>query len=99
MDIGNNLKRLRENRKMTQRQLAEHIGYTEKSVSKWENNDGLPSLDVIIRICDLFQIPLEELIYKRTSKQYLLGIDGGGTRTTAAVSDENGNVLLKPYFV
>ena len=27
--------------------------------------------------------------------KYYLGIDGGGTRTTAAVSDENGNVLFK----
>lgn len=93
MDIGNNIKYFRETQKMTQRQLAEHIGYTEKSVSKWENNDGLPSLDVIIRICDLFQIPLEELIYQKTSKLYLLGIDGGGTKTVFRLTDTSGNVI------
>ena len=29
--------------------------------------------------------------------KYYLGIDGGGTRTTAAVSDENGNIILCDY--
>lgn len=93
IDIGKNIKHFRETHKMTQRQLAEHIGYTEKSVSKWENNDGLPTLDVLTRLCNLFQISLDELIYQKISKLYLLGIDGGGTKTVFRLTDTSGKVI------
>lgn len=93
VDIGRNIKGLREEHNLTQKQLAEQIGYTEKSVSKWENNDGIPTLDVMIKLCDLFRLSLDELIYQKTSELYLLGIDGGGTKTVFRLTDNSGNVI------
>ena len=97
MDIGRNIRILREQHNFTQKQLAEQIGYTEKSVSKWENNDGLPTLDVMIKLCDLFQLSLDDLIYQKVSQMYLLGIDGGGTKTVFRLTDTSGKVMKTVY--
>lgn len=97
IDIGRNIKLLREKHNLTQKQLAEKIGYTEKSVSKWENENGLPTLDVLIKLCDLFQLSLDDLIYQKVSQMYLLGIDGGGTKTVFRLTDISGKVIKTVY--
>ena len=97
IDIGRNIKLYREQHNMTQKQLAERIGYTEKSVSKWENNDGLPTLDVLLQLCDLFELPVDNLLYQKVSQIYLLGIDGGGTKTVFRLTDLSGNVIKTVY--
>lgn len=91
--FSHNLKFYREKHKLTQKQLAEKIGYTEKSVSKWENGSGLPTLEMIAKLADLFEVSLDELVYEETSRNYLLGIDGGGTKTVFMLTDESGTVL------
>lgn len=97
LDIGNNIRLLREHYGFTQKQLAEKINYTEKSVSKWENNDGIPTLDVLIKLCSLFQVSVDELIYQKINKMYLLGIDGGGTKTAFRLTDTSGNIIKTVY--
>ena len=97
IDIGKNIKLLRDKHNLTQKQLAEQIGYTEKSISKWENGDGLPTLDVMIKLCDLFQISFDDLIYQPVAQMYLLGIDGGGTKTVFRLTDTSGNVIRTVY--
>ena len=44
---GGTIKRLREGRRLTQAQLAEKIGVTDKAVSKWENARGLPDVTLL----------------------------------------------------
>lgn len=90
LDIGRNIKILREKQNMTQKQLADQIGYTEKSVSKWEHNDGVPNVDVLVKISNLFRVSLDELVFRQISKQFLLGIDGGGTKTVFKLTDASG---------
>ena len=51
--IGLKIAYYRKLRGFTQEQLAEKIGYTEKSVSKWENGSGLPTLEMIAKLADL----------------------------------------------
>lgn len=41
------IKRLREERGLTQSQLAFHIGVSDKAVSKWETSKGLPDISLI----------------------------------------------------
>ncbi|MCL2187965.1 MAG: helix-turn-helix domain-containing protein [Defluviitaleaceae bacterium] len=43
-NIGENIKQLRAEKGVTQEQLAEHLGITYQSVSKWENNITAPDL-------------------------------------------------------
>lgn len=88
--FSDNLKYYREKRGLTQRQLAERIGYTEKSISKWESGGGLPSLLIAQQLSILLGVSLDEMLHEGTSQRYYLGIDGGGTKTIFKLTDESG---------
>ena len=59
---GTAIRNLREQRKMTQLQLAEILGVSEKTVSKWETMRGLPDITLLEPISDAFGISVPELI-------------------------------------
>ena len=44
---ASSIKRLREDRGLTQRALAESLGVTDKAVSKWESGRGLPDISLV----------------------------------------------------
>lgn len=58
--IGRLIAECRKNKKMTQAQLAEQLGVTDKSVSKWENGVCLPDVSLYRDICELLGITLNE---------------------------------------
>lgn len=91
--FSENLRYYRKKQGLTQSRLAEIIGYTEKSVSKWENSNALPPMDMCVKLAELFKISLDELMFEKTMHHYFLGIDGGGTKTAFKLADENGDVI------
>jgi N-acetylglucosamine kinase-like BadF-type ATPase len=91
--FGENLKKYRKKEGLTQKELAEKLGYTEKSVSKWESGNGLPTVEVLLMLADLFHISMDELLLEQTARHYFLGIDGGGTKTLFKLVDEQSEVL------
>ena len=60
------IKELREKNKMTQRELAEKLGVSDKSVSKWENSRGFPDITLLEPIANVFRISVTELISGNT---------------------------------
>ena len=56
------IKELREKNKMTQLQLAEKLGVTDKTISKWETAKGYPDITLLEPIADAFTISVTELI-------------------------------------
>ena len=59
------MKELREANRLEQTVLAAKLGVSKQSVSNWENNNILPSIEMLLKICDVFSI----------SADYLLGLD------------------------
>ncbi len=59
---GTTIKELREQRKMTQLQLAEVLKVSDKTVSKWETAKGYPDITLLEPIADAFGISVPELI-------------------------------------
>lgn len=59
---GAMIKRLREERKMTQNQLAEKLNISDKTVSKWENAKGYPDISLIEPIAEALGISVMELL-------------------------------------
>ena len=59
--FSTNLRRIRKSRNLTQRQLCELLGYSEKTVSKWECGTCIPDIDVLFSIANIFQISIENL--------------------------------------
>ena len=56
------IKEMREQKKMTQLQLAELLGVTDKTVSKWETGKGYPDITLLEPIADAFRISVTALI-------------------------------------
>ncbi|MCR5791348.1 MAG: helix-turn-helix domain-containing protein [Lachnospiraceae bacterium] len=71
-DIGNALKYYRELRHMTQAQLAEKLGITQRNVSYYESGERIPPADVLKKIAILFNISVDYLL---GLKKY--GLDSG----------------------
>ena len=59
--IGEKIAELRKNRKMTQEELANVIGVSSQSISKWENNTTMPDILLLPIIAEIFEVTLDEL--------------------------------------
>ena len=63
--LGQNIRRLRIERKLSQSKLAEMLGISPQAVSKWERGNALPDIDLLIPLADVFSLTLDEL-FKRS---------------------------------
>ena len=59
--IGRFIAETRKMHGLTQRELAELLGISDKSVSKWECGNGMPDISLMLPICDILKINLNEL--------------------------------------
>lgn len=60
--IGKNITRLRRLSNMTQSELAEKINYSDKSVSKWEQGNGIPDVRILLQLAELFNVSVDDLV-------------------------------------
>ena len=60
--IGNNIKRIRLERGLTQEEVAAHLGISFQSISKWERNEGYPDITMLPALARYFQITTDELL-------------------------------------
>ena len=61
MDLGSTIYRLRTAKNLSQEELAERLEVSRQSVSKWENNTATPDLEKLVKLCDIFEVSLDEL--------------------------------------
>ena len=61
-DIGAFIARKRKEKNLTQEQLAERLGISNKTVSKWENGKCMPDYSIIEALCKELDISLSELL-------------------------------------
>lgn len=62
MNLSKNLYYLRKRDKITQEELAERLGVSRQSVSKWETGEAYPEMEKLVALCDLYRITLDELV-------------------------------------
>lgn len=60
--VGNYILKKRKDLGMTQKELAELVEVTDKSVSKWERGNGLPDVSRLKPLCDALKITMNELV-------------------------------------
>lgn len=60
--IGSYIARKRREQNLTQEQLAEQLGISNKTVSKWENGKCMPDYGIIQKLCDALHVTLPELM-------------------------------------
>lgn len=62
MDLGTRISCLRAAHNLSQGDLAEALGVSRQSVSKWETGASVPDLDKLVKLAKLFEISLDELV-------------------------------------
>jgi len=75
--LGENIRRLRQERGMCQEELGRRVGASKQSVSNWENGNIMPSIDLLLRLADFFGV----------STDYLLGRESFRTLDASGLSD------------
>lgn len=79
--IGKFIAECRKNKKLTQAQLAEQLGITDRAVSKWETGKSMPDASIMLDLCNILGISVNELLcgeviemenYSRKAEEQLL---------------------------
>lgn len=60
--IGNFIKELRKEQKLTQEELAEKFNVARRTVSRWETGSNMPDLDILIEMADFYNVDLREIL-------------------------------------
>ena len=60
--ISHNLIELRKQNKLTQMELAEKLNFSNKSISKWESGEAIPSVEVLQKLANLFGVTLDYFV-------------------------------------
>lgn len=60
--IGRFISECRKKKNITQAQLAEKLGITDRAVSKWENGKSLPDSSIMLDLCELLDITVNDLL-------------------------------------
>ena len=86
-EFGNRLYKLRRKAGLSQAQLGEKVGLSNKAVSKWENGLAKPGLDIVRKLADVLSVTVEDLLYSPAdAKQVVKIVITGGPcagKTTA----------------
>lgn len=69
MDFGDKLKQYRLKEGLSQEQLAEKIGVSRQAITKWETKRGLPDVENMIILAEIFKLTLDELVLEEVKKQ------------------------------
>ena len=105
---GITIKELREKSRMTQLQLAEKLGVSDKTVSKWETGRGYPDITLLAPIAEVFRISVTELISGNAihntnisanmlrSKFYVCPVCGNIIHSMGEAAVQCHGILLKP---
>lgn len=68
MSLSKNLKKIRKENNLSQEQLADKLGVSRQSVSKWESEQAYPEMDKMISICKMFNLNIDELLNQDVSE-------------------------------
>ena len=69
--IGNFIAEQRKKYNLTQSELAEKLGITDRAVSKWERGINLPDASIMIDLCKILNITVNELLSGEIIKKEL----------------------------
>ena len=83
--LGQKIKELRNKYRLTQTELAAHIGVTKSTVAAYENDSRTPSYEVLIKLAEVFKVSLDSLLLNRNEAV----IDASGLSTEQLLIVEN----------
>lgn len=97
--IGSFLKALRNEKGLTQEQLAEQVNVSRRSVSRWETGSNLPDLDVLMELADYYGVELRELLDGERKSEQMDQVLKETTLKVAEYSNEEKKRITKTVLV
>lgn len=99
MTLGENIARLRAEKRLSQGDLADALGVSRQSVSKWETDASVPELDKLVRLSELFGVTLDRLVKGEAAddgpkQETPPPVTAEGTRPISLARTVAGGVLL-----
>ena len=88
--FANRIKYLRQTRELTQVQLADKLGVAKQSISNWENDNIMPSVDMLEKIADFFSVSTDYLLGRENRKS----TDGSTIDVTGLSPDQIEHIML-----
>ena len=71
-EIGAFLKQLRNEKGITQEQLAEILGVSGRTVSRWETGTNLPDLSILVQISEYYDVEIKEILNGERIKRNII---------------------------
>ena len=73
--VSNSIKKLREEKGMTQEELAEKLNVTRQAVSNWETGRTQPDIETLTRLAEVFDVSVERIIYGSERKERIVHVN------------------------
>ena len=99
MDIGSKIKQARAEAKITQEQAAEALGISRQTLSNWENEKFYPDIASVIRMSDLYNVSLGDLLKGGASAKRYLNYIEESTNTVKSKTRLSKLIVLLSYLV
>lgn len=68
MDIGENLKKIRKDKKMTQEDFGKLVGLSSNTVQRYESGKRQPNVEIIKKIADALEVPISLILFNENDK-------------------------------
>ncbi|WP_179223904.1 helix-turn-helix domain-containing protein [Paenibacillus tyrfis] len=75
MNLHINLRIEREKREWTQKSISKKLGVAASTYSNWEQGNREPDLEVLIKLADIYQIPLDQLVGRNFTSPLKISVD------------------------
>lgn len=93
--MGCLLRTLRKEKGMTQEQMAEIFGVTNRTVSRWENGKNMPDVSILVEISKYFDVSILELIEGERKQDKMMTDNKEELQTLANYADQQKGIILK----
>ena len=92
--ISRNLKSLRKKNQYTQEEIAEKINVSRQSVAKWENGESNPDIESCIKLANLYNVKLDDLVNHSEEKTGIAVPPKGKYFFGSVVVGERGQIVI-----
>ena len=75
MKLGEQLQRLREAKNMSREELAQQMNVSRQAIYKWENDKGYPDIQNLLKLSEIYETTIDELIKSDSTFQDKINID------------------------
>ena len=93
-NVGSFLRELRKEKQLTQEQLAEQFGVTNRSVSRWETGSNMPDLSILVELADFYDVDIRDIIDGERKGEDVNNEEKERLQLVADYAENEKNILL-----